>query len=474
MLELETRIHTLRRRLSVLGLNNAASSSLNLPTKDEVQRYKHELTAICKENDTLPASVEDASTNTVLRSFRTELDAAKERMQNLENLAELNSNLQKCDAALSDLLEHVDSYPAPPTITMSSFSAPQLAPPEEQLSARVRFTKGTISTTEELAQPLLSDPRVATEHSRIMQTWKELSEMAHDRLGGKKSRPNSVVSSRGSSGRNSVTSVRTTHSTATNQSSHSKRDSYSGLSVGSKPPQSSKGRLLAPPPPTPTQRRVVSSGSESTTRSSSRMSSISSMRSVSGSFNSSLYQPTFSSRQRTASLSSTANNTPTLAKRTSNTPLRTKASTSQQTKRPGSPAISEASSTRSSTRSFATSSRASRSSRSSIGGGSTWARAPRDSLSSIIPPRVATPQRKDKPPRKKYVPNPQSKLDVAVGDVVNNLPVGINVEGLTETWKDQSGKYWIGNQDPKLCFCRILRSQTVMVRVGGGWQELSK
>jgi hypothetical protein len=72
------------------------------------------------------------------------------------------------------------------------------------------------------------------------------------------------------------------------------------------------------------------------------------------------------------------------------------------------------------------------------------------------------------------VADPKNKLDVAVGDVVNNLPVGINIEGVSETWKDQSGKYWIGNQDPKLCFCRILRSQTVMVRVGGGWNELSK
>jgi hypothetical protein len=63
---------------------------------------------------------------------------------------------------------------------------------------------------------------------------------------------------------------------------------------------------------------------------------------------------------------------------------------------------------------------------------------------------------------------------VAVGDVVNQLPVGINIESVPEGWRDQSGKYWIGNQEPKLCFCRILRSQTVMVRVGGGWTELSK
>lgn len=89
--------------------------------------------------------------------------------------------------------------------------------------------------------------------------------------------------------------------------------------------------------------------------------------------------------------------------------------------------------------------------------------------------RVQTPPRRTQSaPKKAYVANPKNKLDVAVGDVVNKLPVNINVEVVADTWKDQSGKYWIGDQEPKLCFCRILRSQTVMVRVGGGWQELSK
>jgi len=103
---------------------------------------------------------------------------------------------------------------------------------------------------------------------------------------------------------------------------------------------------------------------------------------------------------------------------------------------------------------------------------STWSRATRDF--SSIPPM--TPQKKKviPPVRKKYIADPKSKLDVAVGDVVNQLPVGINIESVAEGWRDQSGKYWIGNQEPKLCFCRILRSQTVMVRVGGGWTELSK
>lgn len=94
----------------------------------------------------------------------------------------------------------------------------------------------------------------------------------------------------------------------------------------------------------------------------------------------------------------------------------------------------------------------------------------------MLLPRIISPPHKksEVSVRKKYVADPKSKLDMAVGEVINQLPVGINIEGITESWRDQSGKYWIGNQDPKLCFCRILRSQTVMVRVGGGWTELSK
>jgi hypothetical protein len=47
--------------------------------------------------------------------------------------------------------------------------------------------------------------------------------------------------------------------------------------------------------------------------------------------------------------------------------------------------------------------------------------------------------------------------------------------GEKDEWKDQTGRYWIGAEGrAKLYFCRILRSKTVMVRVGGGWVELSK
>ncbi|CDZ98760.1 phospholipase b [Phaffia rhodozyma] len=76
--------------------------------------------------------------------------------------------------------------------------------------------------------------------------------------------------------------------------------------------------------------------------------------------------------------------------------------------------------------------------------------------------------------RKPSVPKKDDTLDRAINKIVNDMKVEIPIEphvrsdGVTE-----AGKYWIGIP-PKLCFCRILRSKTVMVRVGGGWVELSK
>ncbi|KAI6101566.1 hypothetical protein EDD16DRAFT_1649308 [Pisolithus croceorrhizus] len=91
---------------------------------------------------------------------------------------------------------------------------------------------------------------------------------------------------------------------------------------------------------------------------------------------------------------------------------------------------------------------------------STWSRAPRQSFPSSN--RIQTPPRKTQPAPKKLM-SPILKASLML--LLRLSPTHGRI---------QSGKYWIGDQEPKLCFCRILRSQTVMVRVGGGWQELSK
>ncbi|KAI7902493.1 uncharacterized protein BX663DRAFT_511243 [Cokeromyces recurvatus] len=70
----------------------------------------------------------------------------------------------------------------------------------------------------------------------------------------------------------------------------------------------------------------------------------------------------------------------------------------------------------------------------------------------------------------KYIPDPKNELDVQLGLILNKSPYRIKVKMVP----GEVGKYWFGEEHPKLIYCRILSSKTVMVRVGGGWIELSK
>jgi hypothetical protein len=457
--EIQAQILSLRKRLRSLSINGIAhpssssSSSAQLPTQDQTKKLAAEFLEITREVGRLPPSTGDQSVDVELRSLRVEIEASTELLQQIHKLAALTDAIQSCDAALSDLLEHVDSYPSPPLGLTTSSHIPTLSlPPEGQLSSRISFTKSAVDHMSEKFSHVANDARAITEQKRILQTWEELEDMSNDRIQGKKSRPGSVLSTGPNhSGRDSRASVVGTQPAAR------RKAAYSNLSLGS----STRGRLHVPAHPS--TRRSVSGSEDPHKRPFSQMSNASSSRSVSGPLNyatsSSLFSSTFASRQRTSSLSSNAANI-TPAKKPALSPLRPRAQTGQ-TKRSGSPTQSETSSlSRSVNHSRPTAST------------STWARAPRNSLTSL--PQFSTPPRRKPTPKKTYIADPNSKLDVAVGDVVNKLPVNINVEVVAETWKDQSGKYWIGEDEPKLCFCRILRSRTVMVRVGGGWTELSK
>ncbi|KAJ7086623.1 hypothetical protein C8R44DRAFT_721296 [Mycena epipterygia] len=441
MNELQNHIFSLRKRLramSIEGLAGSSSTSANyLPTEEELDRVIRDFFSLGVEVAALPPSAEDPSVDMELNSLRTEVTRSSQLVEHLENLTKFSQALHLCDAALSDLLEHIDTYPSVPLTLTSSFKVPKDLPAEEQLTFRLSFTSSAIAGMVAQFAPVKDDQRAIAERDRIQQTWSELEEMAKDRIVGRRSRPASVSSSGRGSGRNSSASVR---------KSPTKTSTYSVLSVSSTatpPSQRVRSRLVPPQPPNGSRRSTF--GTERS-RPASQLSNVSSNRSISGPGS------TFASRQRTSSLTPSINGPP---RRPSGLPT-----TSHRT---ASPSVSDASSYSRSIMSP---------SRSSSASTSTWSRTPRYSLASL--PKTATPPKKAPPPRKKYVANPKSKLDVAVGDVINKLPVGISIEGVSDSWKDQSGKYWIGDQDPKLCFCRILRSQTVMVRVGGGWTELSK
>lgn len=64
-----------------------------------------------------------------------------------------------------------------------------------------------------------------------------------------------------------------------------------------------------------------------------------------------------------------------------------------------------------------------------------------------------------------YKPVKTDRLDIEIGNIVNEQSFAIDM-----SMGAHGGLYRIGN---KLCFCRILNS-SVMVRVGGGWQELEE
>ncbi|KAL6306770.1 hypothetical protein BKA93DRAFT_728696 [Sparassis latifolia] len=454
--DLQTRIYHLRKRLCSIHINDVARPALrsgdSLPGDELRQRMANQFSAVIVEVDHLPPSLPDnTAADTDLRSLRSEVSASTKLMQKVHRLADLTMAVGSCDSALSDLLEHVDSYPSPPLGPLSSsYTTNTALTPEKQMSDRLSFTKDVLEKMQACYSAVPDDSRATVERDRVLQTWSELQAMGLDRVSGQKSRPPSVIST-----------GRSSRSSGKSNSGHQSKKStgYSKLSVGS------TGGFLAPLPQPHPRRSSAGASAVGHSRSASRASATSSIRSVSSpiSPSSTLYGSTFSSRQRTASISSASSMT-TPAKRVQ-AAARPRAQIIQAD-RTASPALTEISSRSTSRPRF-------NSSLSSTPH-STWARVPRQSLSAAA--KVTSPPAVRAPPgvKKPYVADPKNKLDVAVGDVVNKLSANINVEVVADTWKDQSGKYWIGDQEPKLCFCRILRSQTVMVRVGGGWSELSK
>ncbi|KAI8879418.1 hypothetical protein K501DRAFT_336083 [Backusella circina FSU 941] len=75
-----------------------------------------------------------------------------------------------------------------------------------------------------------------------------------------------------------------------------------------------------------------------------------------------------------------------------------------------------------------------------------------------------------KTPLNSYVADPKNDLDIEIGRIVNETPYRVKVKMVP----GEVGRYWFGDINPKLAYCRVLKSKMVMVRVGGGWTELSQ
>lgn len=95
---------------------------------------------------------------------------------------------------------------------------------------------------------------------------------------------------------------------------------------------------------------------------------------------------------------------------------------------------------------------------------------PRTTAKTAPPAAAAVVSRASSRTPETYKADPKNDLDVALGDIVNDSPYKIGVKMVP----GEVGKYWFGREKPKLAYCRVLRSRMVMVRVGGGWVELSQ
>lgn len=468
-------IEDLRRRLRALSLEHwvrpppQSSYSSSLPNDIQVSHCQSAYEEIQTTALELPAQYESPEENIAFKSLSSELETAKSDLDRCHELVRVAGEIAGCDASLSDLLEHIDIYPSAPTADLQSphVSDPS-KPPEEQLSARVAFTAGLFKQLDDSAEALGPDPRIHSERERLGQTWEELQEMCTDRLINK-SRPSTASGHDHTSGRTSSLSATSGSSIKSVNSSSARSSKSKGLLGFPKTPTSTqktpsskknRGNIGLGPSPRPS---MVLSPNQTPKLASSRTASVaapgrkerkdtkenkegkegkvSKRRSVSGPLNlnpnSTLYQSTYASRQRLASSTVVVEGPVTPTKPSlslARSPFKT-----PKALRPPSPSISE-SSNASKARSVSGYTR-------------------KTSFSTPRPP-VSRP-----PVRKPYVANPKNKLDVAVGNVVNKMPVNVPIQAVSSSrWEDKSGKYWIGDEeDAKLCFCRILRSQTVMV-----------
>lgn len=441
-------IQGLRMELLDLDINKAARRSAatlrdSFPPPSFSAQATEKLEAIAERAEAIDCTDSpDSKVEAAFTSLKYEIDSSRVLLERLDDLKEFANLVAQCDAALSDQIDLIDRFPR---TSVGSHSGDDIESTDESLTPE-HLSRGStmasdlIHMVDKAAARYLDDVRVRNEQQRLHQTWSEVEEMVKELLTLERSRPSSTIS----------------FGRASDISANSDR-SVSRLSSKPRLPgirRTTQGFLI---PPLPKTQRSVSGSSGTPTRIREK----SSARSVSGpAFNvqSRLYNSTAASRARTTSLS---NDTPTKpvppAPKRTMTPVRPRV-TSTSTRGRLSPTFSE------------------RSIISYVPGTPSKSPPPKGNFSRA--PRMSFGQKlvpfKPNLVKKTYISNPRSKLDIAVGNVVNKLPVDITVSPVEEGWKDRSGKYWIGDEDAKLCFCRILRSQTVMVRVGGGWVELSK
>lgn len=472
-----------------------------LPTTTEARDMRSQFDAIANRVGTLGIGSKDDKVTAELKSLKIELEASRVLLGHVDHLAGFAYKVEQCDTALSDLLEHADTYPDQPDETSSSHVPNKSKLPVDQLQDRLDFCEREVDSLHAGFALVGDDERALGERARVMEMWEDVADSARQK----------ITSARSSSPKNPPSSkIRALLPSLPVKPIAGRRSLLRDQSPGtpSPGPETSRARTMSSSsslkkpfilgdhgksklrptrdrsPSRSSNRSVSGPAAGSSGQSTFKMPTIpsrphsrNSSRSVSGPLAGTpqYSSPTVSSRQRTmSSTASIRGKLPQLPVQGALAPTaprrsRVPATTPPTMTRATSPTLSTVSNTSDGSHTKVKPRLASRNDPSTPRARKESTRGRAVSASNLKTPRPPAAKQK-----KTYVANPKNRLDVAVGAVVNKLPADVTIEPVLDTWKDESGKYWIGDADPKLCFCRILRSQTVMVRVGGGWMELSK
>ncbi|GAA6009150.1 hypothetical protein JCM10207_004283 [Rhodosporidiobolus poonsookiae] len=462
-----------------------STAVLQLPAGDDADELQQQVDGCRRAFAIVEALSPDALVWTDVEELQTDVEKREDAAQRVAALASFARQVDQADHALSNLLDSIDAAlpdMSPPSPTPDS--APVLP-----LAHAISAASDSVTAVRLAAIPLVDDTRVARAIQRIEETWREMMDMVEPPRAGSSASTASTASLRSlkprisdawSSRASSRTSTRTpsrqtlsripSHAdslrSSTRPSSRPSSSAASSSSRTSRPPLASRSvanrpssaALVTPRTPrksaaadddlaTPTPRRRVQSGlpvPSSARRALSPLPKPTPTVVRAFSFN-------------TPTKRDLAKSTSSIPRRHASTAPRDSAATSLSTL--FSPPMSRISSTStSSRRDSLASSRSSRAGDSGLSTSAASLRSPRFSHHST-PPKRTVP----------YLPNMKNKLDREVGNIVNGLNIHVPIEVAEGRWTDESGMYLIGG---KLYFCRILRSKQVMVRVGGGWQNL--
>ncbi|KAK4701836.1 hypothetical protein P7C70_g4387, partial [Phenoliferia sp. Uapishka_3] len=444
--------------------------TFQLPTAEDAEEVQLQLSVLSAHLEELATNSTGSDLDFRYQPLRSALESKWLESERMAALSDFRDRIAGADTALSDLLTSIDA--ATPGLDMPPASRPSTPSGSPSLSlplneALLDATRAVTKARKE-AVPLIDDPRVETHIARIEQAFSEMTAMVED-LHFSTARPassaSSVQSSRSSRhfqhsrppSRQQAPSRETSFTGSSRLSSSSRLSTASSKAPSSsRPPVSSRlpsprldfGMATPRKPkasqiPTPTPRSRVSSMAATVPKAFAF-----------GLARRPLSKSTSGVEGRRASLgASLIGDSPILSNR-----LRTSTSSRRE-------------SSSSSRRDSLASSTSSTSRRSSMFTSPTPTRGPRSITGSEGRRRLSYPHYPSPSWAKShYKANPKRNVDVEVGRIVNDFPGNVPIKAAENETKIDSGMYWIGE---RLYFCRILRSKTAMVRVGGGWRELS-